>query len=339
MTRSSRSDPYPGARSVRVALLFSIFLLPVAPARAVAREVAVCAAIVADVDGLSSDDLRAALLLEARKQERKAALVFVADLSDCPASTPERSVLRMMVGPGAAVALLQPAGGSSALDLERFEAVERATEVGRAVWAALPSDSDGHAEPLVDVEAPVWIAAPPRPIGGTAAPVGGLVTLAGGYVFELGPDSHWGELEAEAAVSLFEGRLSIGVGGAWAPERSDTVGRFDVRARRGDLFGVARGGGWLGPVLLRVGLGGGWEWRTVEGRVPERFAPLRSKAGASFVSLEADALYPVWEHVVVAVGVPARLYIGGVNPVWNGERFYEAARASLGIRCKVGVSF
>ncbi len=304
------------------------------------------------VPGLEPEAVRAALVLEGRKRGRPVRVAAPADPAGCPTHAPAEPppVLLSLATPIACTAGADPER-QLILDLRSSEPIDRAAELARTVFAWAAGDSSREPfEPLLlpddDLSRPLPVAEPapilataPSPPARATVPLGLLATVGGGYAFEAGPHTHRGVFEGEAALSVFRGVLSIGAGFALAPERS--VGRAERPAstRAVEVAGFVRGGLPVGPVLLRLGLGGGYQWRTYEVRPATRFRPVSARFGAAALAIECDVLWSVTRWLVVGLAVPVRVYWGGVDQLWQDEVLYRAPRASLGLTGRVGVHF
>ncbi len=313
------------------ATAFSLFVSSVA-VRA-APPGAVCFVVAAPGVGLEADAVRAALVVEGRKRGGVAPPVVTALSGDrCP-----DGAVAVTLGPGPMATLCSSEAPALVLDLAASPPVDRAPEIARV---ALDRVARGQGSPetllesLIDLDSPVPVPAPPLEWTLRA-----LLSVGGGYIYEFGAGVHRGDLEAEAALLLFGGRLSVGLVGTWSPERAvgDELVAVDVSA--GEFLGIVRGGFFWGPVLLRLGVGAGWQWRRLSARARSRFSEVFASSGAAALALELDALWPLSERLFVSVALPGRVYFGGVDHSWQGRPLYGAARGSVGVAVRGGVTF
>lgn len=289
-------------------------------------------------DGLEAETVRTALLVERRKRASDVTVQLVAEVERCTPARDGAPTVRVILGPGARAAVVDPGRPSVVLELAEAAASERAPEVARAAIDAVPRAPLAEAgRPLVDVSAAVPLPLPPyRPL---EQPLAGLVTVAGGYDYGFVPGGHRGWIGAEAALVLFEGRLGVGVAGAWAPGRDVPRDDLEARLTSGELLAVARGGLAVGPVLLRLGVGVGYEWRRLTVRSSLRFEAVEARSGATVLALEPEALLPIADRYVVGLAVPTRVYFGGEDHEWQGETLSRAPRAAIGVTVRGGVAF
>jgi hypothetical protein len=300
----------------------------------------VCVVAATEAAGLDARTVRAALLVESQKLARPVSVVVAESEQRCPESTPTEPRVVGIVGPEARATLIAPDASSTPLDLTPLAPIDRAVELARTALAMVDGARPSLGMALIDTTEPVLLSAAPVPAEPVALGLGGEIALGGGYRFDADAGHHAGIVEGEAALTLFERRLAIGVAGAWRPEQSAPgEGGVRVAVEGGELLGLVRGGGAVGPVLLRGAAGGGWQWRTVTARSEARFDAFEVDSGAGVLAFDAEAAWDVGQGFFVSATVPVRVYLGGTHVKWQGERVALAPTVSLGVSLRAGVAF
>ena len=293
----------------------------------------VCLVSTAAADGLEPSAVRAALLLEARKLGRAAHVVQARSAARCA-----DAALVVSLGPGARATVGDGAEDGRPFDLSETLPVERARSVARAALAALLARTRSESpEVLIDLSAPVTHPQPAAP--GHPSGVAGEATVGGGYARFFGTDTDHGFVDAELAVALFDGRLAFGVAGTWMPEVEVDGGEPVARLTGGELRLTVRGGLEWGPVLIRLGLGGGYQWRRLAVRSAYRFDDAQASSGAAVVSVEAELVWRPSPPFSIHLLVPGRVYLGGVSHRWKGRALQDAPRGAIGAALRLGVVF
>lgn len=319
------------------ALLLAALLLAPGAAAASAAPGAVCLLPAAAGDGLEPRAVRAALLIEARKAGRPARVVTAQRPADCPLAA---AGVRVGLGPGARATLDAGRGAPQAFDLSDTLPVDRARAVARAALAALallgpaPAVGDAAPEVLVDLSEPIVPPPPPMPLAPAV-----VLTAGGGYLRGLGAGTDHAVVDGEVALWLYEGRLALGVAGAYLPEVEVAGGEPAARLSGGELTAFVRGGWPLGPFLLRFGLGAGYQWRRLRVRSDWRLDEPGADDGAGLVAVEAEALWRFGGRFSAHVVIPGRVYLGGVGHEWKGRALRDAPRGAAGVGLRLGVAF
>lgn len=303
------------------------------PALAGAPRGSVCLVPRATADGLEATTVQAALTVEARKLGRTAHVFSVRSPDHCPAAP--GNTVRVALGPGARAALEAGYDDTRHFDLSEVPPVDRARTVARAALAALETPREDEVpEALIDLGVPIVPPPPPVPLN-----PGFAVAVGGGYSYAVGPGTNLGVVDGEVAFTLFEGRLSLGLLGTYQPELQVLGGEPTARALSGELNAVVRGGFAVGPFLVRLGLGGGYQWRRVRVASTYRLDEGSASSGAATLVVEPELVWRFASRWTAHLVVPGRVYLGGVSHSWKGRVLNDAPRGAVGLTLRMGAFF
>ncbi len=313
----------------------------------------VCLEIAGDVDGVTSEGLADAVALEARKAS---VAVRVVDASAEPLCLGAERVL-IRVGPATMASIRRPGGASSGLDLADIDPLDRAAsvahlavgepqdDVGEGAWDDAPLElidtgEDVVVPPSAD-PAPTSLAAsasPPLSAGDGDSALGGSLTLEGGYGFQPDADAHRIGGSGELTVTFFRERLALGVAAGWYQGTPTLRNEVDAEESAAEMMVVARGGFWAGPVLLRLGLRAGWQWRWLEATTELRVTPLEATSGAGVFDADLEAAWAATDWLRIGLALRGRVFAGGADHVFAGELVAPAPEGELGAVIRMGVT-
>lgn len=297
-------------------LVVSLVLLSASPAKGLE----VCVTRSGGPTDVDLASLRDALALEARKAGIE---VELTEADPCPPGH-----LAVVVGAGVSV---RDGAGLRVLDLADVAPLDRAQEIARALVELAQAPG---AAPLLDPGAPLALPRTPP----AAAPVVLLVVEGGpGWRATLGPGGHVGAVEALVAAALLGERLLVGVEGAWewpATSGDDVV----TTVTSGEVLALVRGGARAGPLLLRGGLAGGAQWRTLDASSRARRGEASSTSTAGVLAAELELTVPVGP-VRLGLLASGRVYLGGESYRWLGRTVWAAPDGALGLGARVGAAF
>jgi hypothetical protein len=241
-----------------------------------------------------------------------------------------------------AVLALPSTGKQVTYNLSEFSLGARARTLARAVIQALAGVGTATPVPLLDGSAPIQVGSmalratsmPLQPIRKTAI----VLRLGGAYVHQFGTGDHMGGPTLEAGVSLFAGRLSVSLVGAYGAGDERKLAGLTTRLNLTELLVMVRGGLKLNAWLLRGGLGVGWQHRMVqansEGRRSEDVVAA-SEAGVG--ALDVELMWQVTSRWHLSVLVSGRTYFGGVAHQWLGTTLYDSGPWAVGGQLALGV--
>ncbi len=293
---------------------------------------------------IDAEALADAIRLEARRTHADVAVRVIGPAAPCP--TRGRVLVRVTDGLNS---LVSGGGRSIEVPLGALGVHERVPELAWAVIDfGVPPEDLAEAVELVDTDGDVWVPEPPTtdvaasreqplPDGGPRT-VGIELWTEGGYGFQPDGAAHRGSVGGEVSVALLDGRLAFGVAGGYQAAATRNVGDVSVAAGSGELLGVARGGLPLGPVLLRLGLHAGWQWRTIEASSAARFDELHASSGAAVIGGDLEVAWEATEWLRLGAAVRGRGYLGGSEYTFAGALVQPAPAGEVGVVLRVGVS-
>lgn len=268
--------------------------------------------------GLEADALREAVALEARKAGGDVRVT-----EGCAGD----DALVVSIGDGAVVMVRDRGTPPMAVTLGDVAPLDRAREAARVLVALALAPPQG---PLLDPDAPL---AP-------ADEAGPAVVLEAGAAWRstLREGGDRGVVEALVGVALLGERLLVGVEGAWEWPAATGGSDVDASVTAGDVLATVRGGAAVGPVLLRGGVAGGAQWRTVDAASAERRTGESTTSSAGVLAAELEVTLPL-PPVRLGLLASGRLYVGGESYTWLGRPVYEAPDGALGLALRLGAAF
>jgi hypothetical protein len=192
--------------------------------------------------------------------------------------------------------------------------------------------------PLLDPDAPIEAPVAVARVGDSpSATAETRVVLEAGASWRntLAPGGDRGAVEALAGVALFGERMLVGVEGGFEWPVSASSAGVETTVMAGDVLAVVRAGAPVGPFVLRGGLAGGAQWRTIEAAAPARRDASEGRAAAGVLAAELEATWLVGPLRVGAVA-SGRLYLGGESYRWLGQTVWEAPDGAVGLGVRVG---
>lgn len=289
---------------------------------------------------LEAEDVANALRLEVRKRSLDLDVRLAASELECgePAEVPYRA--RVRVGDGARASLERAGAEDVVMDVEGIGRAERAAEVARQLLSRLEIQlTASGATRLVesDREFDLSVASGTELGSGSSRPTVEL-TVGAAYHYETQTAENAGAIRSEVLVSWFDDRLGVGIAGEWAPLQASRRSEPAIDRTSGELLAMVRGGWSWGPWLLRLGVGGGYQWRTIEASSSLRISIADQHSGTPVVTAEPEITYRGGDRWRIAVGVPMRAYFGGVSQTWLEQTVYDAPTGSVGLSLRAGVS-
>lgn len=225
-------------------------------------------------------------------------------LDDLPPDTRPRTLARLVVD------ALTHDLGAAAPDLPLLhEALGRAPAPVEVEPVAASPSSATPDTPTTEAAVSAPASTPLTPVMG-AGPTW-TIRAAGGYRYHFGSRRHIGGPSLETGLTLYDGRLTLTLGGGYST--GDGVSDATVRAtlHGGELLAIARAGAGFGAFALRGGLGVGWQRRVLRGMIEDRQVSFSETSDVAVLSLEAELLWRFAEGWHVGLAVDGRGYLGG----------------------------
>ena len=166
-----------------------------------------------------------------------------------------------------------------------------------------------------------------------------VLRLGGAYVHQFGTGDHIGGPTLEAGVSLFAGRLTVALVGAYGAGEERKLAGLITRLSLTELLVMVRGGLKSNAWLLRGGLGVGWQHRMVQANSEGRRAEdvgAASEAGVG--ALDVELMWQLTSRWHLSVLLSGRTYFGGVAHQWLGTTLYDSGPWAVGGQLVLGVS-
>lgn len=276
--------------------------------------------------GLEAQALADAVALEARKAS--AALTLVESATCGPG-------VMATIGPDARLVVRDRGGVERTLALGNVAPLDRAREAARTL-VTLALTPPGQV-PLLDPDTPLVA---PREAEPAAEPPDVAFVLEAGPAWRntLRAGGDLGAVEGLVGVALLGQRLLVGVEGGWEWPVTSTDGGVEATVSAGEVLGVVRGGAPVGPLVLRGGVAGGVQWRSIEASAPSRRDAAGTTSTAGVVAAEAELTWPIGP-IHVGVLASARLYVGGESYTWLGQTVWQAPDGAAGLALRVGAGF
>lgn len=311
------------------------------PARATDPTGTVCVVHHAAVPGLDQAALAQALRLEQRKASTHLTIAEASEADACTAAPPPLVVLVIRSAGDVRVLTAEPS--PRPLDVSSVEPLDRSQVVARAVIAAHTAPDGGQA-PLLrgsDTLEHSRLLAVEETAPGPTEPraVRALIEAGGSYTYQPADGLHVGSVELGAGVALFDERLVVLAVGGWQVERTVPGSATPATVEAATLLAIVRGGPRLGPVLLRFGAGGGWEWRRVAMIPATRFEVVEHSSGAGALRAEVEVVWPATPWLGLALGIHGQWYLGGQPLSWLSETVYAAPTGAVGTALRASASF
>ena len=261
--------------------------------------------------------------------------------------------------------LARPSGGRHEFDLETMPQEVRARTLAQAVIRQL------HREPIAPVplltpEDAITLGRvapePVKPSSGTKW----LARVGGTYMYQFGADLHLGGLTLETGVSFYQDRLAISLVGSYAWAGDVDADGTVLGLQCGGLLAMVRGGLRWDVILLRGGIGVGWQRRRVSAELDPGSdcydtcvkgggdaAGCRTRCygstapGRQSVAESSDAVVTavdvefVWSFAhrwSASLLFGAQIYFAGSEHTVSGRTIYGQVPAALGGQLALGVS-
>ena len=333
-------------------LLVTALAMLASPARA--QDHAPTACVVPSAKEAVSGTYLAALRIETRKAALSWRWIVVTRAGDCPAGQP---VLALSPAARRAVLIL-PGRGRRSYDLEAMQGGARARSLARAVTGDLSALADDP-PPLLDSDDSIELG---RGSGNTGAAVDepGLVlsrkgaprslawvVRAGGvYQYHLGTGRHLGGPSLEAGISLLEGRLAISLQGAYLAASEVDLDNDVSDLQGGEILVAVRGGLRFSTVILRAGIGVGWQrldvtgqyWKTDPQGLRRWQEELNASSDAGTAALDLELLWSFAGRWSAGLLFGARAFFGATGDEPLELMTYNSVPVALGGQLAVGVA-
>ena len=284
------------------------------------------------------DPFLATLRIETRKRGTAWTWVPAERPDDCPTGRP--SVV--LAAPGRAE-LVRPGMARHIISLEDTPATARPRALAHAVLSALatpPRAASVPRPPQDGVPAVAVDDVPGDDPSRIAANPAVVVRLGGAFLYQVDADRATGGPALEVGVSLFDDQLALSVAGSYAMCGERTASGRSELLQAPELLAMARGGYRLRSLVLRVGVGGGWQRVAAQGNTDRTERGLLSgKASEDRGAIAGDLellwkLSPRWE---VSALFNTRVYIGKARRLEALLEGYRLPRWAAGGQLLLGV--
>jgi len=170
--------------------------------------------------------------------------------------------------------------------------------------------------------------------------VRGVMMLGGRYDYQPGPSLHLGSVELAFSAAMLSERLEVGILAAYEPTRGipgDAVPDAGVQSVPLSLF--VRGGLLFSPVLVRLGVGVGIEWRRISFTEPVPSGERSKSAVLPILDGELEAVVLLPRSLRLSAAFTVRGFLKGTKYEWQGLTVYEPPRYSVGAALRLGFVF
>lgn len=287
--------------------------------------------------GLESDPFNDALGLEQRKARLPFNRVVVTKPENCPGRSTTTGAVATVAG--LKIHFDGPEGTVPPFDAGSLDPMDRAHEAARWIVLLFAAQLRGERGP---VDSFIFAEPDPEPStlpGIRKAGVQAELAVGGLYEFQPGPALHLGTMEISGGVSLLEERLVVGLRLGYQPAVQIQGNQFPVLVQSIPLSLFVKGGWLVEPVLIRLGLGIGLDWRRFALEAPQPVGDqVRSHLAATLAG-ELEAVVRLPESVRLSLAASVRGFLGGTAYQWEGQTVYESPRYSVGAVLRLGYLF
>lgn len=277
------------------------------------------------VPGLEEGPLTDALGLAVRKKGTPFNRVVSTEPERCPGRGTTTGAVVVVAGDR--VFFDGPDGTATPFDAGHLEPIDRSREVAHWIVSLFVSQLYGERVPMVDF---------PLVDGNRVI---GILTVGGLYEYQPGPGLHLGAVELSGGVSLFDERLLVGIRIGYQPRVERTGVSATSRIQSLPVSLLVRGGWLFEPVLLRIGIGAGLEWRRFSYSASATVGNGVRTSVLPTLEGELEALVRLPRSLRLSLAGLIRGFLGGQGFTLQGENLYEAPRYSVGAVLRFGFVF